>query len=83
MATYAMQRGKHVAIEVPLAITTAGCKRIVRAAEGTQRHYIMFENVCYDHLELMSTGLAKQSRLGELIRTEGAYVHDLRHSNFR
>jgi len=83
MAIYAMQCGKHVAIEVPLAMTIADCKRIVCTAEETQRHCMMLENVCYDHFELMSIELVKQGKLGELVHAEGAYIHDLRHLNFR
>ena len=83
MAIYAMQCGKHVAIEVPLAMTIADCKRIVRTAEETQRHCMMLENVCYDYFELMSIELVKQGKLGELVHAEGAYIHDLRHLNFR
>ena len=37
MAVYAMQQGKHVAIEVPLAMSVADCWKIVRTAEETQR----------------------------------------------
>ncbi|EFS97604.1 oxidoreductase, NAD-binding domain protein [Capnocytophaga ochracea F0287] len=82
MAIYAMECGKHVAIEVPLAMTVADCERIVRTAEATQRHCMMLENVCYDRFELISIELAKQGKLGELVHAEGAYIHDLRHLNF-
>ncbi|GJH41505.1 glycosyl hydrolase family 109 protein 2 [Capnocytophaga sp. HP1101] len=83
MAIYAMECGKHVAIEVPLALTVPDCERIVRTAEATQRHCMMLENVCYDRFELIGIKLAKQGKLGELVHAEGAYIHDLRHLNFR
>ena len=83
MAIYGMECGKHVAIEVPLAMTVADCQRIVRTAQTTGKHCMMLENVCYDRFELMCIELVKQGKLGEIVHAEGAYIHDLRHLNFR
>jgi len=83
MAIYGMECGKHVAIEVPLAMTVADCQRIVRTAQATGKHCMMLENVCYDRFELMCIELVKQGKLGEIVHAEGAYIHDLRHLNFR
>lgn len=38
IALYAMERGKHVAVEVPAALTVADCWALVDAAERTRRH---------------------------------------------
>lgn len=43
MATYAMEQGKHVAIEVPATMTVAECWQLVDTAERTRRHCIMLE----------------------------------------
>ncbi|MDO4229068.1 MAG: Gfo/Idh/MocA family oxidoreductase [Capnocytophaga sp.] len=83
MAIYAMQQGKHVAVEVPLAMTIADCKRIVKTAEATQRHCMMLENTCYDNFELMTIEMARKGLLGEIVHGEGAYIHDLRRLNFQ
>lgn len=83
MATYAMQKGKNVAIEVPLAMSVADCWEIVKTAEQTQRHCIMLENACYDTFELATLNMIKKGLLGEIIHAEGAYIHDLRRLNFQ
>lgn len=52
MASYAMECGKHVAIEVPAAMNIAECWQLVDTAEKTRRHCIMLENCCYDPFAL-------------------------------
>ncbi|MFK8265848.1 Gfo/Idh/MocA family protein [Capnocytophaga cynodegmi] len=83
MVTYAMRKGKHVAVEVPLAMTVADCWEIVKTAEQTQRHCMMLENACYDSFELMTIEMAKRGDFGEIVHGEGAYIHDLRRLNFQ
>ncbi|ATA69166.1 acetylgalactosaminidase [Capnocytophaga cynodegmi] len=83
MVTYAMRKGKHVAVEVPLAMTVADCWEIVKTAEQTQRHCMMLENACYDSFELMTIEMVKRGDFGEIVHGEGAYIHDLRRLNFQ
>ena len=78
MATYAMECGKHVAIEVPAAMNVAECWQLVDTAEKTRRHCIMLENCCYDPFALTTLEMARQGVLGEIMHVEGAYIHDLR-----
>ncbi len=78
IAVYAMERGKHVASEVPAATTIADCWRIVDTAEKQRRHFIMLENCCYDEFELCVLNMAQKGLLGEIIHAEGSYLHDLR-----
>ena len=47
MATFAMECNKHVAIEVPAAMSVEECWQLVDTAEKTRRHCIMLENCCY------------------------------------
>ena len=77
MAVYAMQHGKHVAVEVPAATSIAECWQLVDVAEQTQRHCMMLENCCYDFFELTALNMAQQGMFGELIHGEGAYIHNL------
>lgn len=56
MASYAMECGKHVAIEVPAAMNIAECWQLVDTAEKTRRHCIMLENCCYDPFALTTLG---------------------------
>lgn len=83
MAVFAMQHGKNVALEVPMAMSLADCWQIVRTAEQTQCHCMMLENACYDTFELTALELIKKGMLGEIIHGEGAYIHDLRRLNFQ
>ena len=82
MATYAMEQGKHVAIEVPAAMTVAECWQLVDTAERTRRHCIMLENCCYDAFALTTQNMARQGLFGEIMHVEGAYIHDLRSMYF-
>lgn len=78
MAVFAMQCNKHVAIEVPAAMSVAECWQLVDTAEKTRQHCIMLENCCYDPFALTTLNMAQQGVLGEIVHVEGAYIHDLR-----
>ncbi len=82
IALYAMDHGKHVAIEVPAALTVEDCWALVDKAEEKQLHCMMLENCCYDFFELATLNMARLGLLGEIIHTEGAYIHDLRAGKF-
>ncbi|MDR0668421.1 MAG: Gfo/Idh/MocA family oxidoreductase [Prevotellaceae bacterium] len=82
MAVYAMEHGKHVAIEVPAATTIKECWQLVNTAEKNRRHCMMLENCCYDRFELATLNMAQAGVFGELVHVEGAYIHDLRELNF-
>jgi predicted dehydrogenase len=82
MAVYAMEAGKHVAVEVPAAITVDECWQLVETSERTRKHCMMLENCCYDFFELLTLNMARQGYFGEIIHTEGAYIHDLVGLNF-
>ncbi len=77
MAVYAMQHGKHVAVEVPAATSVEECWQLVDVAEQTQRHCMMLENCCYDFFELTCLNMAQQGLFGEVIHAQGAYIHNL------
>ena len=77
VAVYAMNCGKHVAIEVPSANTVEECWMLVDAAERNRVHCTILENCCYDHFELTTLNMAQKGLFGEIIHTEGAYIHNL------
>ncbi len=77
VALYALEHGKHVAIEVPSALTLDDCWALVNTAERTRRHCMMLENCCYDFFELSTLALAQAGVFGEIIHVEGAYHHYL------
>ena len=78
IAIHAMNCGKHVALEVPAAMTIDECWSLVDTAEKNRRHCIMLENCCYDEFELTLLNMVQQGVLGEIIHAEGSYLHDLR-----
>ncbi|MDR2805507.1 MAG: Gfo/Idh/MocA family oxidoreductase, partial [Dysgonamonadaceae bacterium] len=82
IAVYAMERGKHVAIEVPAAVTVNECWQLVNTSEKTRRHCMMLENCCYDKFEMATLNMVQSGLLGEIVHVEGAYIHDLRELNF-
>ena len=77
IAVYSMEQGKHVAIEVPAAVTIDECWKLVETSEKTRKHCMMLENCCYDFFELMTLNMARQGFFGEIVHCEGAYIHDL------
>lgn len=82
MAVYAMESGKHAAVEVPAARTLDECWQLVETSERTQKHCMQLENCCYDFFELMTLKMAREGFFGEVLHVEGAYIHDLLWLNF-
>lgn len=82
MAVYGMEAGKHVAVEVPAAKTIDECWELVETSERTKKHCMMLENCCYDFFEMLTLNMARQGFFGEIVHTEGAYIHDLVDLNF-
>jgi len=78
MAIEAMKKGKHAAVEVPMAVTLDECWQMVETAEQTKRHCVMMENCCYDYDELLILNMVRAGVFGELVHGEAAYNHDLR-----
>ena len=82
IAVFAMQNGKHAAIEVPAATSIDECWQLVNTSEKTRRHCMMLENCVYDKFELSTLNMAQNGLFGEVVHVEGAYIHDLRELNF-
>ena len=77
MAKYAMEHGKHVAIEVPAAMSMAEIWDLINTSERTRRHCMQLENCVYDFFELTSLNMAQHGLFGEILHAEGAYIHNL------
>ena len=76
ISVYAMEHGKHVAVEVPAAQTVDECWQLVETSERTKKHCMMLENACYDRFEMLTVSMARQGFFGDLIHVEGAYIHE-------
>lgn len=73
----AMKDGKHVAIEVPAAMTMDEIWGLINTSEKTRKHCMQLENCVYDFFELTTLNMAQQGLFGDLIHAEGAYIHGL------
>ena len=82
IAVYAMNSGKHAAVEVPAAMTLDQCWECVETSERTGRNCMQLENCCYGEVEMLTLNLVRQGMLGEIVHGEGAYIHDLRSLNY-
>lgn len=77
VAQCAMENGKHAAIEVPSAMDLKQCWELINLSEKTRKHCMILENCCYDWFEMNSLNMAQQGVFGEVIRAQGAYIHNL------
>ena len=78
MSIHAMEMGKHVACEVPIASTLEDCWKLIEVSERTKRHLIMMENCNYNEEELWILNMTQEGVFGDITHAEGAYLHDLR-----
>lgn len=77
MGVQAMKDGKHVAIEVPAAMSLKEIWELIDTSEKTRKHCMQLENCVYDFFELTTLNMAQQGLFGEILHTEGAYIHNL------
>lgn len=77
MGVYAMEHGKHVAIEVPAAMTLEEIWKLINTSEKTRKHCMQLENCVYDFFELTTLNMAQQGVFGDILHVEGAYIHNL------
>lgn len=89
MGQYAMEQGKHVAIEVPAAMNLDEIWSLINTSEKTRKHCMMLENCVYDFFEMNTLNMAQQGLFGDLVHVEGSYIHNLEpfwsayHDNWR
>ena len=77
VAKCAMENGKHTAIEVPSAMNLEQCWELINLSETTRKHCMILENCCYDYYEMNALAMAQAGVFGDVIRAEGAYIHNL------
>ena len=77
VAKYALEHGKHVAIEVPSAMNLHEIWDLINLAESKQLHCMILENCCYDFFELNTLNMAQKGLFGEILYVTGAYRHTL------
>ena len=77
IAKCALENGKNVAIEVPSAMNLKECWELINLSEKTRKHCMILENCCYDWFEMNTLNMAQNGVFGEVIRAQGAYIHNL------
>lgn len=77
VAKYALEHGKHVAIEVPSAMNMNEIWTLINLSEKTRLHCMILENCCYDFFELNALNMAQHNVFGDVLYVTGAYRHDL------
>lgn len=77
VAKFAMEHGKHTAIEVPSAMNLEQCWELIDLSEKTRKHCMILENCCYDWFEMNTLNMAQHGVFGEVLRAQGAYIHNL------
>ena len=77
VAKTALENGKNVAIEVPSVMNLEQCWELINLSEKTRKHCMILENCCYDWFEMNTLNMAQHGVFGEIIRAQGAYIHNL------
>lgn len=77
VAKCALENGKNTAIEVPSAMNLEQCWELIDLSEKNRKHCMILENCCYDWFELDALNMAQHGVFGEVIRAQGAYIHNL------
>ena len=77
VAKCALENGKNTAIEVPSAMNLEQCWTLINLSEQTRKHCMILENCCYDWFEMNTLNMAQHGVFGEIIRAQGAYIHNL------
>ncbi len=75
----ALAAGKHVATEVPGALSVDECWQQVEAAEKAARQCMILENYCYQRDVMLVMNLIRQGLFGQVMHAEGGYQKDARY----
>lgn len=77
VAKCALENGKNVADEVPSAMNLQECWDLINLAEQKQLNCMILENCCYGWFEMRTLNMAQHGVFGEILRAQGAYIHNL------
>jgi hypothetical protein len=82
MCVYAMEHDKHAYVELPAATSIEDCWRLVQTSERTRKHCIQESGNCHEGIRAVILNMVRKGFFGDIIHTEGSYVHYLLESNF-
>lgn len=77
IALEALRAGKHVAVEVPAALTIGDLEQLVQTARAAGRRCFMLENCCFDRQVQDAVAAIRRGEIGEMVHAEGTYYHEL------
>jgi predicted dehydrogenase len=76
MSLAALQAGKHVVCEKPLAMTTAETAQIAKTARAARTVFAVNYNVRFYPAVLQMRRMVRQGELGDIIHVNGSYFQD-------
>jgi predicted dehydrogenase len=74
----ALESGKHVLIEVPIANSIAECEALVKAVRKSKSKFMFAENCNYWYFVQKWKEMVDEGKIGKPIYVEAEYVHDCR-----
>ncbi len=74
----ALRAGKHVGVELPIALDLEDLWDLVDTSERTRKHLWLMENCSYGRNELAMLKMAHEGVFGDITNGHGGYEHDLR-----
>lgn len=77
-AIAALNAGKHVLSEVTAAVSLEQCWRLADAVKASDATYMLSENYCYLHDNVLVREMARKGMFGDLYFGEGEYIHDVK-----
>ncbi|MGH2534832.1 MAG: Gfo/Idh/MocA family protein [Thermomicrobiales bacterium] len=77
-AIAALEAGKHVLSEIPMALTVEECRRILTLTHASGLKYQMGNQVRYAHCLQDAKRLAGEGVFGEIFYGEGEYLHTMK-----
>ena len=75
----ALQAGKHVLCEKPMATTLEDCQRIIRAADTASTTFCVFQQMRFVLRNVAIKQLIDSGDIGDIFYIETGYIHDMRH----
>ncbi len=77
-AVAALEAGKHVLSEVPMALSRADVEKVVAAADASRKAtYGLSEEYCFLSGVLYAAHLASSGKIGPVVYCESEYIHDV------
>ena len=74
----ALRAGKHVGVELPIALELDELWDLVDSSERNRKHLWLMENCSYGRNELAMLKMAHDGAFGDVTNGHGGYLHDLR-----